>query len=228
MLLELAIKQLLEDAPAVTAIAQFRIYPGIAPQSATHPLIGFRPPSSQNRKIIQSLDGGIALVRETIQIYSSSEGIGKYVEVATLDDQIFRALNEFAGTVTNTTLVPNESLVIQGIFATEQSHVYIGYDDRTQTHHFMSEFHVNYEYATTPVFLPGPGTTPTSGFHDEDLSSQVASGNTIFTLGLIPSPGSLAFYVNGILQWDYVLTGLTVQLNIAPSPGDKVNAHYFA
>jgi hypothetical protein len=228
MLLEYAIKQLLQDAPCVASAVGNRIFPGIAPQSAVYPLIAYRSPDGTNRVSEAVLDNDIQLVREYTRVYSSSQGLGKYMEVAALDDCIYEVLNKFNGTVTNPNLNPVDSLTIQSIFATERTHLYIGYDDRYQTHHFMSEFEIYYEFEATPTTMPIVGTTPTSGFQDEDLSAFAGGGNTIFTLQLEPVPGSLAVYVNGLLQSDFVATGLTVQLGIPPSFGDKVIFHYFA
>lgn len=149
MILEDAFKELLAAIPALSSVSG-RIYPGVAPESADYPLITFRPPEGDNRQIVETLDGGdestrIRFMRETIRIFSSSRGLGAYLEAALLDDAIFEYLFQRNQTiVVGTAFSPTESIQIQRCVPTERCHSYLGYHDQTQTHHFLSEFHVHY------------------------------------------------------------------------------------
>ncbi len=139
MLIEEAFAQILNANVALDARINGRSYPGILPQEVDYPAVAFR---TVGRESIMTLaDGRSELIKKTIRTFSADKGPGNYESPKIVDDLLIKALEGFAGIVTNDTVSPVESMEIQGIFAVPGSSA-DGYDDRTQTNQVISEFEV--------------------------------------------------------------------------------------
>ncbi len=150
MLIEQALLLLLKaDTAGVFAITGERIYPGVLPQTVTYPAIAFRPPNSGNREVERSLDDRL-LIKERLSFFCAAHGFAKYEQAAKLDNAIFKALDNFTGEVPDTTVSPQESIRIQLCQIVDgRGHLYLGYDQATETHQFLTEFEITYEEPLT-------------------------------------------------------------------------------
>ncbi len=152
MLPETAIFQILKNTAPLTALNAQRLFAGEVPQTTELSTgVCYRPSPDRNRELIRTLEGGCTLVAEYFLIFTMVRGAQGATFPFTLANQIDRAVNtaldEFADTVTDPTTSPAESLEVQEIISTENSHLY-GYDDKTKTHQFISEFKVTFTDST--------------------------------------------------------------------------------
>lgn len=147
MLIEEAVYQLLSANAGVTALASGRIFAGVLPQDLqNYPAIAYRAPATgnrMNRRTIQVMEGGCSLVAQRIHVFSAAKGKRDYGPAAELDAAVCGALEDYQGTVSIPASSPLESIYVQGIFATTLAHAY-GFDDKTQTHNFVTEFEIHY------------------------------------------------------------------------------------
>ena len=138
MLIEDAIYQILKANAAVTARVAGRFFSGVAPQTVhATPYIVYR---ADGHEIVGTLEGGCELVRTRIEIFSAATTAG---DAALTDAAVIKALHEFRGTVVKEDTSPEESIVVQGIYATPNCHEH-GYVDKTKLHEFFSEFDCHY------------------------------------------------------------------------------------
>lgn len=141
MLIEQAVYKILKTDPGVTALVVGRIFAGVMPQqNQTFPAIVYRAPADSGRMNVYTLEGGIALVRQRIQVFSAGRTYG---QAALVDAAVGDALDEYRGTVVNLEASPSESIDIQGIFTTLVSHAH-QYVDTTQLHEFITEFECHF------------------------------------------------------------------------------------
>lgn len=136
-MIEAAIKTILSEDTAVAELIGDRVFAGVAEQKqTTTDFVCFWSPED-GRSAVTSLEGDVWLVKDRFYILTVAKGFAKYKTAAEIDTAIFKALQEFAGTVGD--------IEIQGIFAMEQpQHAYRGYDDQLQHHRFLSAFEVSY------------------------------------------------------------------------------------
>lgn len=158
--LDKALGILLDDDADVVAIAGENIFSEELPQGKEsggavgqpYPGISYRPPAPPERgkQVIRTLQGGCTLVEEIRYVYSAAKN--KTV-ASNLDQAIFNALDEFAGTVSDEASPPS-TLDIQGIFATDVAHVYVGRDQVTETasatgvYHYVTRYRIVYSVTT--------------------------------------------------------------------------------
>lgn len=141
MLIEQAIYKLLKDNSGVTALVAGRIFAGIWKQEVSnYPGVLYRAPADGRREIVRVLEGGCSLVMQPIHVFSAAKTYG---QAATLDSLVCTALDEFRGTVTDTSVSPPGSIEIQRIFLTRLAHAH-QFTDRTQLHEFTSEFNCHF------------------------------------------------------------------------------------
>jgi len=148
MEIETALYQILKNNAPLTALNAARLFSGEVAQKWDGPTaIAIRPSPSKNREIIRTFEGGCTLVNEwfiTFSVVRGAQGATyPYTTCNKLDRAVIAALDEFAGTVIDPATSPTESIEVQEIITTDNTHLY-GYDDKTKTHQFISEFRVSY------------------------------------------------------------------------------------
>lgn len=144
MLIEEAVYKLLSTDSGVIALVGGRIFSGVLPQDLEgYPAIAYRAPATGNRRVIQVMEGGCSLVSQRIHVFSADKGKRKYGTAAELDAAVSIALNDYSGVVSIPATSPLESIDVQAIFQTTLAHAY-GFDDKTQTHNFVTEFEIHY------------------------------------------------------------------------------------
>lgn len=140
VLIEQAIYALLKASSGVTDIVAGKIFSGVAKQTAVAPYVVYRTPPEGARRITRTIDGDCTLVRDGVLIFS----VGRtYGEAAELDAAIEDALDEYAGTVTNTDASPEESIDIQQIRLDSPAHGH-QYVDDTKLHEFLSKYECDF------------------------------------------------------------------------------------
>lgn len=141
MLIEEAIYKILKTATPVTDLVVGRIFAGKIPQqNHTWPALCYGPPSDGRREPVRTLQGGVTLVKQRIQVFSAAQTMGRASE---LDIAICTTLDEFSGTVVDELTSPEESIDIQAIYLVPpgegiaHGHQWV---DKTQLHEFLSEY----------------------------------------------------------------------------------------
>lgn len=109
------------------AIAGGRIYPVVAPQNATYPLITFEKISGER---VRALEGPLGRARPRIRFHCWAE---KYADAKTLANQVRRLLDGFAGTVSG---VQIDSSTLDS----EQDL----YEDQVDTHQIVLDFFISH------------------------------------------------------------------------------------
>jgi len=148
MEIETAFYQILKNNAPLTALNAARVFSGQVPQKWDgDTAIALRPSPDKNREIIRTLEGGCTLVNEWFIVFSVTKGAQGATYPFTLcnrlDRAVIAALDEFTGTVIDPATSPTESIEVQEIITTDNTHLY-GYDEKTKTHQFISEFRVSY------------------------------------------------------------------------------------
>lgn len=151
MLIDQVIYKLLKADSGITALVAGRIFAGIWKQEVTtYPGIVYHAPADGRREVVRVLQSGCSLVKQPIHVFSAARSYG---QAATLDARVNVVLDEFRGTVTDVTVSPPESIVVQGIFLTRLAHAH-QYDDKTQLHEFISEFDCHFIDPLRPTEIP--------------------------------------------------------------------------
>jgi hypothetical protein len=137
--IEQAVYILLSSHAPITALVSTRIFPGVWDQKVTtSPGMVYRLPADGRRKLIKTLDGGVALVEQPVQIFTGSDRMSV---ASAVDLLVIGRLHEFSGTVNDATVSPVESISVQSIFAADDGPVHAyHWNDKTQRHEFLTEF----------------------------------------------------------------------------------------
>ncbi len=124
------------------ALASTRVYAGVLPDVVTYPAIAYRVTGSDRAGVLGARGDGLAEKR--FRIFSAMKGkeSSSYSTVKNLDEAIRLALQGFAGTVTDTTVSPQTTCIIQ--FIRPDSTVDF-YDDLTQTWQVASDYTVFFD-----------------------------------------------------------------------------------
>jgi hypothetical protein len=139
VLVEQALQKLLRTDAGVSALGA-RIYPNQLPQTPiSYPAAAVRLVSREHMGRRLERRGASGLARSRYRIFSTAEGTGGYAQAKRLDEAIRLCLDGFAGTVTDETVSPQETVEIQGIEVLTSLDFY---DDKTATHQVATDFDV--------------------------------------------------------------------------------------
>lgn len=137
-LIEEAIKSVLTDDAGVSAAVGNRVYGGYLTQTTQLPAVAYRQIGEDVLPTMTANDGHPGHVMRRMRFFSTSKGVGKYLEAKQVDEAIRLALHGYSGTVTNS-LSPSESITIQGIFSENCIDLF---DADTQIHQIVRDFAV--------------------------------------------------------------------------------------
>lgn len=114
-----------------------RFYPGFLTQDVTYPAVAYRLVSKDTPTRLDTR-GHCGLAQFRLRFYSTTDKAhGGYDSAKNLDDAIRLCLQGFAGTITDATVSPVETLDIEGIF---HDNTVDGYEDQTQTYQVISDY----------------------------------------------------------------------------------------
>ena len=143
MLLHEALRIRLKADVAVAALVEDRIYGAVAAQSTAFPALVYRlinkdPVRRMNRR------GHSGLCRYRFRFLSACDkeaggAIGAYATAKAVDEAVRLCLEGFQGTITKTTVSPEESVIVNGIFQRNSNDAY---EDKSQTYHVISDYDV--------------------------------------------------------------------------------------
>jgi hypothetical protein len=134
-----ALKRIIAASSAFQAIASNRIFPVVAPQIGHAPFSFFW---SGGREIVETLEGGVNMIRDRYFIRSSAKDA---FTAEALDDAIFKALVEYSGTVENDDVSPAETLLIEVIEPMPRpQHESMGFSDSAELYDIQSGFEIVY------------------------------------------------------------------------------------
>lgn len=126
--IETALYSLLSGTSGITDLVQKRIYPGIAPQTASAPFVVFRMVSDPP---IHVMGGDATLYKPRFSVYIHADG---YDEVKTIRDVVQTAMRDTSGTY--------DTIVIQHIYYEDQNDAY---DPATNRYYTILDYIIWYQ-----------------------------------------------------------------------------------
>lgn len=133
-----AIRLRLRADAGVSAITT-RIYKGVLTQSVTYPAVAYRGTDEEAQRRLETFTSG-GISRLELRFFSTTNlANGGADRAYALDRAIKASLEGFSGTITDTSVTPNESVSIQGIF---HQRTFEAYDDKSQTYQVITDYEV--------------------------------------------------------------------------------------
>lgn len=145
MIIETAAYQLLKGDASILSIVQdganIKIFGGAEfPADDDFPVLVYKPPPSGGREMPMVMGGDTPLISQPMQFISLSR---HFKQAARLDHYVFLKLSDYAGSVSDPTTSPAESLTIQGVFLDQPNHGY-SYLEELRVHQFLSQYVFRY------------------------------------------------------------------------------------